>query len=261
MKIKQITSLLNDWAPLSYAEDFDNVGLLVGDEQVDCTGVLITLDCLETVVDEAIASHCNLIVTFHPIIFKGLKRINKSTYVERVVFKALQHNIAIFALHTALDNVPHGVNFGICQKLGLTNTKTLIPKSPQMPTIGMGMTGSYDTPLEIESFITLVKERFAIPTIRHSALISKTISKVGVLGGSGSFAIQNAIQANCDVFLTADLKYHDFFTAESKIILMDIGHYESEQFTKNLIWEYLTKKIPNFVVLLSKTNTNPIQYS
>jgi dinuclear metal center YbgI/SA1388 family protein len=363
MIVKDVINHLEALSPLAYAEDFDNVGLLVGDANNKVTGVLVTLDTLETVVDEAIAKNCNLIVSFHPIVFKGLKKITGSNYVERVVLKAIQYNIAIFAIHTALDNTLQGVNDMICEQLGFINRKILIPQvgtikklttyipvkeaqevrealfeagagkignynhcsfnvegigtyngnensnpaigskgvteeasevkltitftkhleSKVLQTlfkihsyeevayevitlenknqhIGMGMIGELMQPISELEFLQFVKQKMKTGCVRHSKFLNRNISKVAVLGGSGSFAINAAKAAGADVFLTADLKYHDFFTAENKILLADIGHYESEQYTKNLIVAYLTKKIPNFAIILSETNTNPVKY-
>lgn len=363
MTIKQVTTILEELAPLSYAEDFDNVGLLVGDYNTKVTGILVTLDTLENVVDEAIAKKCNLIVSFHPIIFKGLKKINGASYVERVVIKALQNNISIYSMHTALDNSPVGVNAKICEVLSLSNTKILIPKKGTIkklttyvpnnyasdlknalfnagagnignysdcsfsvngtgsykpgeksnPTIGkigevhyeaetqihityeqkeeskvlkalfsthpyeevayeitllensnknigMGMIGELTEPIHEKEFLELLKNKFQSKGIRHSELLGKKIKKVAVLGGSGAFAIHAAKKVNADIFVSADIKYHEFYQAENKMIIADIGHYETEQFTKNLLVDYLTKKIPNFAVSLSESITNPIKY-
>jgi len=216
MIVQDVINHLHDLAPLAYAEDFDNVGLLVGNKDQPVSGILVTLDTLEAVVDEAIDNNCNLIVSFHPIIFKGLKKITGKTYVERVVIKAIKHNIAIFSIHTALDNAIDGVQF--------------------------------------------IKTKMNTECIRHSKLIDKPIKSIAVLGGSGSFAINAAKASGADLLITADLKYHDFFSAENAIILADIGHYESEQFTKTFLVDYLSKKITNFAIILSKTNTNPIKY-
>ncbi len=363
MIIQDVITHLETLAPLAYAEDFDNVGLLVGNTQAPLKGVLVTLDTLEEVVNEAIAKNCNLIVSFHPIIFKGLKAITGKTYVERVVLKAIKHDIAIYTMHTALDNAFNGVNAMLCEQLELTQKRILIPQKGTLkklttyvpkdeaetlraalfaagggsignydqcsfnnegygtyraneranPTkgeqqkphtevetqitltfpkhlesklvqtllathsyeevaydvvtvdtknnyIGMGMVGELQTPLAEADFLKHVKAKMQTGCIRHSALLNKKIKTVAVLGGSGSFAIANAKAAGADAFITSDLKYHDFFMAENNILLADIGHYESEQFTKNLLVEYLTKKITNFAIILSKTNTNPVKY-
>jgi dinuclear metal center YbgI/SA1388 family protein len=363
MIVQDVIDHLHDLAPLNYAEDFDNVGLLVGDENQKVNGILVTLDTLETVVDEAIENKCNLIVSFHPIIFKGLKKLTGKSYVERVVIKAIKHGIAIFSIHTALDNAYEGVNSIICDQLGLENKKILIPQpgnikklqtyvpkenaaelrnalfkagagrlgnyescsfnvdgkgtylgnddsNPAIGEIGqlhtesetaisvifkkhletqvlkalftnhpyeevayeivslnntdantgMGMTGELSQPMEEKNCLELVKKTFKTGCIRHSKLRSKPIHKIAVLGGSGSFAINAAKASGADLFITADLKYHDFFTAEDNIVLADIGHYESEQFTKSFLVDYLSKKITSFAIILSKTNTNPVKY-
>jgi len=363
MTIRDITACIEEIAPLNYAEGFDNVGLLIGNYTTKVSGVIVTLDTLENVVDEAIEKKCNLIVSFHPIIFSGLKKLNGKNYVERVVLKAIKNDIAIYAIHTALDNSFQGVNAKICEILGLQNKKILIPQKNTIKKLttyapkdnaeevrlalfqaGAGNIGNYDNcsyntegfgtyrgnedsnpsigikgeqhteketfisvifekhneksiltalfnahpyeevaydivPLDNvnkeigigmigelteekseQEFLQFVKTTMKAKGIRHSKLLNLPIRKVAVLGGSGSFAIENAIQANADVYITSDIKYHEFYKAENKIIIADIGHYESEQFTKNLLVEILTKKFPNFAIILSQKNTNPIYY-
>ena len=370
MKVRVVITLLDEFAPLSYSEDFDNTGLLTGNANDEVKGILVTLDTLETVVDEAIENHCNLIVSFHPIVFSGLKKVTGRTYVERVVAKAIKHDISIFAIHTALDNSWNGVNAMICEKLGLKDRAILLPKegtieklitfvpkakahdvrnalfnagagvignysncsfsldgrgsfqgneasNPTLGTkgethfedetqigvtylkhlrskvlkalftshpyeevayevttlnntnqhIGMGMTGVLEQPMEEAAFLDFVKQTMNCGCIRHSGLLGHPIKKVAVLGGSGSFAIEAAKGKGADIYLTADLKYHDFFQAEGKIVLADIGHYESEQYTKDLLVSVLKEKITNFApalpeskVVLSQVNTNPITY-
>ena len=363
MIVKEVTTILEEFAPLNYAESFDNVGLLVGDKNTDVTGILVTLDTLEEVVEEAITKKCNLIVSFHPIIFKGLKKITGANYVERVVIKAIQHNIAIYSMHTALDNNQAGVNAKICEVLGLKNTKILIPQKDTIKklttyvpinaietikealynagagsignysncsfttegtgsykanenanpvlgevgkthyekeaqinitfskskeekvldalfkshpyeevayeiitlenknqNIGMGMVGELKAPAKEKDFLNFVKKQMSASGIRHSKFLGNNISKVAVLGGSGAFAINAAKQSGAQIFISSDIKYHEFYQAESKIVIADIGHYETEQFTKNLLVDYLTKKIPNFAIHLSESITNPIKY-
>ena len=364
MIIKDIVKTLEEWAPKAYAEDFDNVGLLTGNPSWNCTGVLVTLDTLESVVEEAISKKCNLIVSFHPIVFSGLKKFTGANYVEKALIKAIKNDIAIYAIHTALDNHKEGVNAQIGQQLQLHTTEILIPQKATLkklttyvPTrdadalleklhqsgagaigkydwcsfslegegrfrgdetsnpsigspgemssvkekqlqllfpkhlenkilktlfeahpyeevayemisldnenknIGMGLVGFLEQPMDEKVFLNHIKTSMQVSAIRHSTLLNKKIHKVAVLGGSGSFAIKAAKQIKADAFITADLKYHQFFEAEKQLLLLDIGHYESEQFTKNLIYNYLTKKIPNFAVVLSSINTNPINYS
>ncbi|MCB0456816.1 MAG: Nif3-like dinuclear metal center hexameric protein, partial [Flavobacteriaceae bacterium] len=338
MTVTEVISVLEELAPLSYTEDFDNTGLLVGNPQAEVKGILVTLDTLEAVVDEAIAEKCNLIVSFHPIIFKGLKKLTGKTYVERTVLKAIKNDIAIFSIHTALDNAWNGVNAAICEKLNLSHRKILIPQEGTIkklvtfvptkdseklrnslfqagagaignysncsfniqglgsfegnedsnPTlgkkgethfeeetqigvifpkhlqskvlqalfqnhpyeevayeittlenqnqhIGMGMVGVLPKEISEEKFLQLLKETFHTGVIRHSKTLGKPIKKVAVLGGSGSFAMEAAKASGADAFVTSDLKYHDFFSAENKLLLADIGHYESEQYTKDLL--------------------------
>jgi len=274
MKIKQITSYLETIAPLSLQEDYDNSGLLIGNEENAVSGVLICLDCTEAVLDEAIKKNCNLIIAHHPIIFKGLKKITGKNYVERVVEKAIRNNISIYAIHTNLDNVPQGVNKKICDKLGLTNCKVLLP-SPKGEGLGMragaGMIGTLAKPATEISFLTKVKKVMKAGSLRHTQLLNRKVSKVAVCGGSGSFLLEEAIKQKADVFVTADFKYHQFFDGENKVLIADIGHYESEQFTKELLRDLLMEKFSifaprfkkgekNIPLLLSAINTNPINY-
>ena len=233
MRLKEITNILEKWCPLNSAEEFDNVGLLIGNSDEIIKKAIITIDTTEKVIDEAIRNNCNLVITFHPLIFNGLKNITQQTYVEKIVFKAIQNNVNIYAIHTNLDNNPKGVNYKICQKMELNNTKFLISKNEGA--FGMGMIGELNKEFSELDFFNFLKSKMNIKNIKHSPFIGKKIKKVAVLGGSGSFAIENAIAEEADCYLTSDLKYHDYFKADSKILLADIGHYESEQFTKELI--------------------------
>ena len=370
MKIKEIIAVLEEMAPLDYAEDFDNVGLLTGNQDDEATGILVCHDALESVISEAISKKCNLVVCFHPIIFSGLKKITGANYMERAVIKAIKNDVAIFAVHTALDNHQRGVNHIFATALGLKDIKILIPKSNfirklvtytipenaeqvrnalfdagagnignyencsfnskgigtymgnensnpeigerfeyvenseikievtfekhleskifkalfqsheyeevayeiydlqnQHQNIGLGAIGTLQVPLSETDFLAMVKVKMQTPAIRHTEFTNKKIHKVAVLGGSGSFAIKNAIRASADAFLTADLKYHNFYEAENQILLADIGHFESERYTKNYIVDFLQKKIPNFAtvlpmggITLSEENTNPVKY-
>ena len=364
MKIKEITNYIETLAPLAYAEDFDNVGLLVGNYTTEVSGILVTLDTLEQTIDEAIDKNCNLIISFHPIIFGGLKKFNGNNYVERVVIKAIKHDIAIYATHTALDNSFRGVSAKMCDILNLKNKQVLIPQKGTIKklitfvpinnadtirealfevgagaignysecsfningtgtfngnqtsnpvigkkgihqkeeetqigitfpkhlenkilktlrkihpyeevayeittlenynqNIGIGMIGELDTSMSTPEFLAYVKIKMNTECIRHSAPLTKKIRKVAVLGGSGSFGINAAINKGADAYITADFKYHEFYKAEGKLLITDIGHYESEQFTKNLLVDYLKEKFRNFAVILSNKSTNPIYYS
>ncbi|NBA76641.1 Nif3-like dinuclear metal center hexameric protein [Emticicia sp. ODNR4P] len=361
--IKDITNYMERLAPLSLQESYDNAGLIIGDPSEEVKGILCTLDCTEAVVEEAIQSGCNLIIAHHPIVFKGLKKLNGKNYVERVVIKAIKNDIAIYASHTNLDHVEGGVNFKIAEKLGLQNVRILQPKKNLLkklvtfvpvehgqqvldalyeagagqigdykncsfrvegtgtfrPTgganpfigtvdqdeevkefrievilqahqeymilsalkkahpyeevayylsnlendlaqVGAGAIGSLDEALDESSFLQYLKDAMALSTIRHTPLSGKKIQKVAVCGGAGGFLLNDAIRQGADVFVTADYKYHEFFDAENKIIICDIGHYESEVYTKELIISYLSEKFSNFAILKSQVNTNPVQY-
>lgn len=363
MTLNKIVTILEEMAPLAYAEDFDNVGLLTGHMQQELTGILVCHDALEEVIDEAIATNCNLVVCFHPILFSGLKKITGKNYVERAVIKAIKNDIAIYAVHTALDNHKNGVNKIMCDALGLTNTQILVAKENYIrklvtytipenfntlrnalfdagagsvgnyencsfssnglgtyqgndhsnpavgnpgefmeeaeiklevtfekhlegailkalfsnhvyeevayeiyslqnrhQNIGLGMIGQFSQAMDEASFLYLVKEKMQAGGIRHSAFTGREIKKVAVLGGSGSFAIKNAIAAGADAYLTADLKYHQFYEAEGKLLLADIGHYESERYTAGYMAGFLKDAGVTVPVILSKTDTNPVKY-
>jgi dinuclear metal center YbgI/SA1388 family protein len=361
--IKNITDHLETLAPLAYQEPYDNAGLLTGSPSQEVTGILVTLDCTEAVVDEAIERGCNLIVAHHPIIFRGLKKLTGNNYVERTVIKAIKHDVGIYAIHTNLDNVRNGVNKKICEKIGLVNTRvlsakaqvlsklvTFIPKEhtgtvlaalhdagagqignyedcsfavegqgtfkpnenaqpaighkfiqevvtetrievifpaylqPKVlaalkkshpyeevafyltslnnpnQEVGSGMIGELTSRQEPSEFLKRLKKSMDLNVIRHTRLIDQPITKVAVCGGSGSFLLPEARKAGAHVYVSADFKYHEFFDAEDHLIIADIGHYESEVFTGELLKEVLTKKFPTFAINFSRTVTNPISY-
>lgn len=349
MQIKEVISYLESIAPPVYQESYDNAGLITGSAQAEVRGVLVCLDATETVMDEAIERGCNLIVAHHPIVFRGLKKITGRNYVERVIIKAIKHELAIFAIHTNLDNVFHqGVNGRIAERLGLISTQILAPKqvgkklqlftpaslvaplqealanagasridgikeanllnelgrsamisrearvklevafpagaqpavlhtlrpfqeeahidfdmltleSPT-PDIGSGMIGHLPEAMSAEAFLRFLKEQMQTDCVRHTALLDRPIEKVAVCGGSGGFLLQAAIAQGAQVFVTADYKYHEFFDADGKIIIADIGHYESEQFTIQLLFEIISQKFSNFAVHCTKVRTNPVFY-
>lgn len=363
-KIKDILAVLEQRAPLAYQESYDNAGLQTGNAEDQATGVLLTLDCTEAVLDEALQHNCNLIIAHHPVIFKPLKKLTGQHAVERIIIKALQNNVAIYACHTNLDSVADGVNKKICQKLGLQNLKILasksgmlqklvtfvpvahtesvlhalhqagagaigdyincsfqvrgtgsfqpinnahpaigeinqqefveenrlevifpahlqpnilramrqahpyeevaydlIPLANQNQQVGAGMVGELKEPMSETEFLRHLKTSMQVNTVKHTPFLDRPITKVAVCGGTGSFLIKDALRHQADVFITADLKYHEYFEADNKIILADIGHYESEVFTKELFYDIITKSFTNFAVLLSKVNTNPVRYS
>lgn len=363
MNLKEVVFEIENIFSMKQAEAFDNVGLLCGNPEREITGMLVCHDALESVVDEAVESAANLIITFHPIIFSGLKSLTGKNYVERAVMKAIENRIAIYAIHTAFDNDYFGVNFGICQKLGLKDQKILMPKSENLKTLevmvpsehadavrealfsagaggigfydqcsfshtgtgtfrplpgsdpfsgsqgfrssvleekvsvifesykqssivaamkkahpyeevayniirlenenqysGLGRYGEFDERMSSADFLRFVKEKFNLPVIRHSNLVSEQIKRVGVLGGSGASGISAALAVGCDAYITGDVKYHDFFGAENKMVICDIGHYESEQFVTQQLFDILSEKFRKFAVSKSIRNTNPVNY-
>ncbi|MFM7023709.1 MAG: Nif3-like dinuclear metal center hexameric protein [Flavobacteriales bacterium] len=258
MIVKDIMKMLEEWAPPSYQESYDNSGLLVGNPQAEVKSVLISLDCTEEVVEEAMAIGANLVIAHHPIIFSGLKRLTGASYIERTVMKAIKHDIAIYAIHTNLDNVAHGVNAKIGALLKLQNLQILQAKRG-LDQVGSGMIGELETTTDTKSFLLEVKAIFG-GSLRYTNILKDKVSKIAVCGGSGSFLLKDAIEQGADIFITSDFKYHQFFDAEKRIVIADIGHYEAEKFTKELICEFLREKFPTFALHLSKINTNPVNY-
>ncbi len=264
MQIGEITNALENWAPLSLQEDYDNSGLLVGSPNTICTGVLCSLDCTEAVIDEAIEKGCNLIVSHHPIIFKGLKQFDENSYVARTVLKAIQHNIALYAIHTNLDNLIEGVNKTLADRLHLENRRILMPKpgikDQQGKEIGSGLIGELPLVTDASEFLEWIKEKLNLTVIKHTAFTGNQLKTIALCGGSGSFLIEAAKTHKADCYITSDLKYHDYFEADGRLILMDIGHWESEQWVSELIIAHLTAKFPTFAVLQSLVCTQPITY-
>jgi dinuclear metal center YbgI/SA1388 family protein len=335
MKIKDISKVLEAWAPTSLAESYDNVGLLVGNPQAEATGVLINLDVTESLIDEAIALGINMIVTHHPIWFTGIKRLIGDSYVSRIILKAIKADIALYAIHTNLDNVNTGVNRMIGERMGIEEMRVLSHKREQLlklvvyapahllpemadaiyaagardlrtlgdgddqgrvecivPTYfkgailaamrqamggqepvfhllqtldsdretGSGMIGKLPQPMAKADFLAMVKERFGCGGIRYADAPLEMIKRVAWCGGAGSFLIGQAISAGADAFVTGDITYHKFFDNEDKLLLLDIGHFESEQFTSNLLHAHLSKSFPTFAVRLSEIETNPVKY-
>jgi dinuclear metal center YbgI/SA1388 family protein len=259
--IRAVTEAIEQVAPLHYQESYDNAGLIVGHPDTPVTGILFSLDATEAVVAEAVALGCNLVVSHHPIVFRGLKRFNEATYVERTVMAAIRANVALYAAHTNLDSVlRQGVNEKIAQRLGLTDLRILSPKSPATPEVGSGLVGMLSTPTDELSWLQQVKQRMNAGVVRHTALLQRPVTRVAVCGGAGGFLLPAAIQAGADVFITADYKYHEFFDAEGKIVIADIGHYESEQFTIELLKDIVRENFPTFALHLTQVNTNPVKY-
>lgn len=260
MTVKDIMACITEIAPLQWQEHYDNAGIQVGDLNAEVRKALICLDITEEIVDEAIAKQCDLIVSHHPLIFHGLKHITPETYIERAVVKALRHDIAMVSMHTNLDNSYLGVSRVLADKLGLKNLHLLQPSEAQPEICGAGMIGEFATPMDELDFLNLVAEAIGSPCLRHSALTGRKIAKVALCGGSGTPFMPDALRQKADAYLTADIKYHDFFVPEGKILLVDGGHFETEQFTKQLIKELIQKKFPTFAAEIAATNTNAIHY-
>ena len=363
MIIQDIISFLEKTAPPFLQESYDNAGLITGNANWGCTGVITTLDATEDVVQEAIEKKCNLIVAHHPIIFNGLKKITGKNYVEKTVIAAIKNDIAIYAIHTNLDNVLHGVNGKMADKLGLINRRILLPKPSTLKKlftfvpvefadkvrnaifaagggqisnysecsfnttgqgtfkagnnsnpfvgkigekhteneikievifpawlqktiyhamieahpyeevaydivaldntsneVGSGLVGELNQPLSEEVLLKNIKEKFNLSVIKHTALTEKPVKKIALCGGAGSFLIGAAILAGADFYISSDIKYHEFFDANGKIVVADIGHYESEQFTIDLLFDILREKFPTFAVLKTGVKTNPVHY-
>ncbi|HLP04677.1 MAG TPA: Nif3-like dinuclear metal center hexameric protein [Paludibacter sp.] len=363
MNVKSICDLIEEIAPLPLQESYDNAGLLVGDPQMEVTSVLVCIDVTEEVMDEAICKGCNLIVSHHPLIFTGLKQLTGKNEVQRCVIKAVRNNVAVYAAHTNLDNVPEGVSGRMASLIGLKNMRVLqplenkllklvtfvpqlhsytvrealfqagaghignydscsfnaegtgtfranelanpfvgeidklhsepelrievvlpdhlkqdvvaallkvhpyeepaydlIPLANSWQTAGAGIVGELEEPEDELAFLNRVKTVFSLPLIRHTALTNKRIKRVALCGGAGSSFLADALKAKADIYISGDFKYHEFFNAGNKILIADIGHFESEQFTKDIFYEIITKKMPTFAVQISETKTNPINY-
>lgn len=266
MILKEITDYLEQVAPLRFQESYDNAGLIVGDKNMKVSGVMVSLDATEAVIDDAIAQNCNVVVSHHPIVFKGIRKFNPNYYVDRAVIKAIKHDVALYAIHTNLDNVlQDGVNQKIGKRLGLSDIKPLrqhaaAPMEAAYE-LGSGATGTLSPSLSGSELIAYVKDKMGLQVIKHTEVLDQKITKVALCGGSGSFLLPQAISAGAQVFITADYKYHEFFDANGEIMIMDIGHYESEYYTIELLHELLSKKFPNFAARSTKVVTNPVFYS
>ncbi|MBK9733551.1 MAG: Nif3-like dinuclear metal center hexameric protein [Saprospiraceae bacterium] len=264
MKLIDLISFLHTVAPAHFQEDYDNAGLIVGNSQAEIKGVLVCLDAIEEVVDEAISLGCNVIVSHHPIIFRGIKQLNGKNYIERTIIKAIKNDIAIFAIHTNLDNVYFsGVNGKICEKIGLIHTSILSPK-PYVhyldSEVGAGMIGQLKKPVNVIEFLTNLKEVMQLKTIKHTRLLDRDIFKVAVCGGAGGFLLNDAKKRGADIFITSDYKYHEYFDADGDIVIADIGHYESEKYTIELLYDLIINNFSTFAAHYTKIVTNPIKY-
>ncbi len=258
--INDVTKYLETIAPLNLQESYDNSGLLAGEPNTPVTGILLALDAVEEIVEEAIHHNCNLIITHHPIIFKGLKTLTGKNYVERTVIKAIRNHIGLYAIHTNLDNVLHnGVNERIANQINLQNQTILSPKTDNTEA-GAGIIGTLQSPMNENEFLGILKNTMKTSCIKHTKFLNRPIHSVAICGGAGSFLIPNAINAGADAFITSDLKYHEFFDADNHLLLADIGHYESEQYTIDLLYDIIQQKMSTFALRKTELLTNPVRY-
>ena len=276
LRIHEIVSAFEAVAPLALQESYDNSGLIVGEMGTQVSKALLCLDSTEAVVDEAIAKGCDLIIAHHPIVFGGLKQFTGGDYVQRALIKAIRNNIAIYACHTNLDNVLRGgVNERIAQQLGFEAERVLRPvaadfgsfagvgrldDSDVFRTAGAGVLCKLQKPMNVLDFLQHVKAKMGVEVVKYTKCDVEMVSKVAICGGAGSFLIGDALRAGADAFITSDVKYHEFFDAEGKMLLCDIGHYESEKYTIDLFSNILSAKFPKFATIFAGTITNPIDY-
>ena len=260
MKAKQVFDALEQYAPLPLQDSYDNAGLQIGlTAEQEVAGALLCLDVTEAVIDEAERMGCNLIVAHHPLLFRGLKSITGQSYVERCVIKAIQKGIGIYAAHTNLDNAEGGVNYRIAATLGLTCLSFLDAK-PGAVAAGAGVIGELPVAEDELEFLERVKALFGIRCMRHNQLRGRKIRRVALCGGAGGFLLSDAIAQGADAFLTGEMRYHDYFGHEDELLIAEMGHYESEQYTIDLLAEVLHRQFPELKIVRTSLNTNPINY-
>jgi dinuclear metal center YbgI/SA1388 family protein len=260
VKIKQVLSALERFAPLPLQESWDNAGLQLGLTEAEVSGALLCLDVNELIVDEAIAKGCNLIVSHHPLLFRGLKQISGADYVQRSVIKAIKHDIVIVSMHTNMDNALDGVNWKIAERLGLTACKFFAQKTVDGIEAGSGVVGCLPSQMDARAFIELVKKQFGVQCAQCNALLERSISKVAICGGAGDFLISDAIGEGADAFITGEMHYHQYFGYDQQIQICVIGHYQSEQYTAEIFRDIIQKDCPGVKTCIAETNTNPIVY-
>ena len=257
MKLKEIIAALERLAPPRLQEEWDNSGLQVGFPEAEVSRVLVCLDITEAIVDEAVAKQCNMIVSHHPLLFKALRQVSDATYQQRCVVRALSAGISIYSAHTSLDNAPGGVNHKIAGLLGLQNLRWLAPLEGE--DAGSGLVGELPRPEKDADFLARMKRSFGVQCLRHSALDGREIRRVALCGGAGAFLLGDAVRAGADCFLSGEFHYHDYFE-NGGVLLAELGHYQSEQFTQDLLLDWLTANCPGLEVLKTAIDTNPICY-
>ena len=267
VKIKEVTNALERFAPLPLQEGYDNAGLQVGLTETEVSGALLCLDVTEKTVEEALRKGCNLIVAHHPLIFHKLAQVSNGDYVQRTVRKAIKNDITIVAMHTNMDAARGGVNYKMAEKLGLGTIrmigkrKSVTPTTDEQPVEGSeGIIGELPEPIAADDLILMLKERFGVECVQANQLLHRSIRKVALCGGAGSFLLGDAITAGADAFVTGEMSYHEFFGHEQEIQICAIGHYQSEQYTPELFRDIIRKACPGVVCHLSDISTNPIIY-
>lgn len=260
MKIREVLSALEQFAPLPLQESWDNAGLQLGLTEAEVSGALLCLDVNEQIVDEAISKGCNLIVSHHPLLFRGLKQISGSNYVQRTVIKAIKNDICVISMHTNMDNAADGVNFRIAKKLALTDIVFMSPKRVGEVECGSGIVGQLPQPLSAADFVQQVKQAFHVQCAMCNELLQRPVSKVAICGGAGDFLLDEAVAAGADAFITGEMHYHQYFGYEQLLQICVIGHYQSEQFTSEIFRDIINKECPGLRTEVAETITNPIRY-
>ena len=260
MKIKEVTKALERFAPLPLQESWDNAGLQVGLTEAEVSGALLCLDVTCQIVDEAIQKGCNLIVSHHPLIFRKLARLTGEDYVQQAVIKALANSIVIMSMHTNMDNARGGVNFKIAEKMGLHNVPFMSTKTIDGVECGSGVIGEFEEPMAADDFIILLKKAFCVECVEANQLLRRPIKTVAMCGGSGSFLLDEAVEAGADAFLTGEMHYHEYFGREQQIQIAVIGHYQSEQYTSEIFRDIIERECQGVKCFIAETCTNPIMY-
>ena len=260
MKVKEVLNALEQFAPLPLQESWDNAGLQVGLTEAEVSGALLCLDVTEAVVDEALRKGCNLVVSHHPLLFRGLKTISDLTDVQRTVRKAIQHEVCVVSMHTNMDNAQGGVNFKIAEKLGLQDTAFMNPKRVGDVECGSGVIGTLEEPMAADDFVLKVKRAFGVECAMTNELLRRKVSRVAICGGAGDFLLDEAVSAGADAFITGVMHYHQYFGYEQRIQICVIGHYQSEQFTTEVFRDVISERCPGVKTEIAETCTNPICY-
>ena len=260
VKIKEVLSALEEFAPLPLQESWDNAGLQIGLTEAEVSGALLCLDVTEAVIDEAVSRGCNLVVSHHPLLFRGLKQVSDATDVQRTVRKAIRHDVSVISMHTNMDNARGGVNFKIAEKLGVGDVKFLSPRRVGEVECGSGVIGTLESPMAASDFMQRLKREFGVACVMCNELLQRPIARVAICGGAGDFLTDEAVAAGADAFVTGEMHYHQYFGYEQRLQICVIGHYQSEQFTTEVFRDIINERCPGLATCIAETNTNPIVY-